>query len=98
MSSLTISMTRDRLAFARLVERHRVAADLRRARLPLAEKIERPLGQRRQIAGAIAQHVLRHRARVKLRDEGRRNVGAASGERGAGLLDDGAGGGFVLAG
>ena len=88
----------DRLAFARLIERHRVAADLRRARLPLVEKIERPLGQHRQIGDAVAQHVLRHRARVKLRDEGRRDVGAARGKRGAGLLDDGAGGGFVLAG
>ena len=36
---------RDRLALARILQRHRLAADFRRARRPLGQKIERPLGQ-----------------------------------------------------
>ena len=43
---------RDRLALARLFQRHGLAADFRRARLPVFEKIERPLGQLGEIGGA----------------------------------------------
>ena len=60
---------RDRLALARFFQRHGFAADFRRARLPVFEKIERPLGQFGEIGGRVAQHVLRHRAGVELRDE-----------------------------
>ena len=89
---------RDRLALARFFQRHGLAADLRRARRPVFEKIERPLGQFGEIGGRVAQHILRHRAGVELRDERRRDVAAARSKRGAGLLDDGAGGVFMLAG
>ena len=89
---------RDRLALARFFQRDGLAADFRRARLPFLEKIECPLGQVGEIGGGVAQHVLRHRAGVELRDECGRDVDAARGERGAGLLDDGTRGVFVRAG
>ena len=87
---------RDRLALARVVQRHGLAADFRRARPALAQKIESPLGQRGEIGRRVAQHVLRHRARVELRDERWRDVAAARAQRGAGLFDHGAGGAFAL--
>ena len=72
---------RDRLALARFVQRHRFAADLRRARLPILDKIERPFGEIREIGRGVMQNVVRHRAAEELRDERRRNVGAARGKR-----------------
>ena len=87
---------RDRPALARSLQRHRCAANLRRARLAFREKIERALDQIGEIGGRVAQHVLRHRVGVELRGKIRRNVVAARGERGAGLVDHGAGGGFPL--
>ena len=89
---------RDRLAFARLFQRHGLAADFRSAGLPLLKKIERPLGQVGEIGDRVAQHILRYRSGVELRDKRCRDVTAACGQRGAGLLDGGAGGVFVLAG
>ena len=89
---------RDRLALARFFQRDGRAADFRGARLPLLEKIERPLGQLGEIGGGVAQHVLGHRAGVELRDECCRDVVAAGGERGAGLFDHGTRGDFVRAG
>ena len=70
---------RDRLALARSLQRHRCAADLRRARLAFLEKIERALDQIGEIGGRVAQHVLRHRVGVELRGKIRRNVVAARG-------------------
>ena len=89
---------RNRLAPARFFQRHGFAADLRRARRTVFEKIERPLGQRGEIGGRVTQHVLGHHAAIELRDERGRHVGAARAEFGAGLRDHGAGGVFVLAG
>jgi hypothetical protein len=88
---------RDRLAVARLIQRHVLAADFRRARLALAQKIERSLGQRGEIGRRVAQHVFRHRVLVKLRDERGRDVVAARAERRARLFDHGAGGAFAFA-
>ena len=97
MSSLTTLITVTDLRPPEIFQPHGLAADLRRARLPHDEEIVGPLGQRGEIVGAVAHHVLGHRAAVELRDEGRRDVVAAAGERAAGLLEDDAGGAFFLA-
>ena len=89
---------RHRLARARFFERHGLAADFRRAGLALLEKIVPPLGQLGEIGNRVAQHIFRHRAGEEPHDERSRDIAAAFGQRGAGLLDGGAGGVFVLAG
>ena len=88
---------RDRLALAGFFQRHRLAADFRRARLPLAQEIESALGEIGEIGGGVAQHVLRHGAGVELRDEARRDIAAARGKQRRGLIDHGAGGAVVFA-
>jgi hypothetical protein len=77
----------DDVALARRFQRDGLAANLRHARLPLLEEIERALGQVGEIGGRVAQHVLGHRAAVKLRDEISRNVGPAFRQFGGGQRD-----------
>ena len=98
MSSLTISITETDLRAPEFFQRHGFAADLRRARRTVFEKIERPLGQRGEIGGRVTQHILGHHAAVKLCDKRGRHVGAARAKFGASLCDQSAGGVFVLAG
>ena len=87
---------RDRLAFARLLERHRLAANFRRARLPLSQKIVSPLGQTAKIGRRQARYVLRHRVGVAAPGI-RRNVPATLAERVGGLRNERKGGAFLLA-
>jgi len=63
----------------------------------LDDKIVSPLREHGEVVGAIAQHVLRNRARIKLRDESRRNVAAAAGERDAGVFKGSLGRRIVVA-
>ncbi len=80
-----------------MFQRHGLAADFRRARPTLAQKIEGPLGQIGEIGGRVTQHILGHRAAEELRNEGGRDVVAALSQGGAGQFDDGVGGVVLLA-
>ncbi len=90
MSSLTISTTVTELLSPECDELDCLAADLGRSSRALGHEVVGSRGKRRQILGRVAHDVIRHCAAVKLFDEACRNLGAAPGERGAGLLDDGA--------
>src|SRR3974377_207699 len=70
---------RDKIPLARLFQRYVLAADFRRTWLTFTQEIESPLGETAEIGGAIAQHILRSGAAIKLRDERRRNMRAAPG-------------------
>jgi len=89
---------RNRLASARGRERHGLAADLRRARRALRQKIIGTLGQRDDVVGAVAHDILRHASSVKLRNERARNIATTAGQRRAREFDHVAGGLFFVAG
>ena len=98
MSSLTISMTDTDLRAPDSCSATVSQRIFGCAGLALFEKIVPPLGQIGEIGNRVAQHVFRHRAGEELHDERSRDIAAAFSQRGAGLLDGGAGGVFVLAG
>ena len=84
---------RDRFALARMLERHRLAANLGCARLAVFQIIVGAFGEReRYLPARNASRRPPPRAH-KERDEILRDVAAATGKRLAGAVDDGAGGG-----
>ena len=84
------------LALAGVAQRHGLAANLGCARLPLAQKIVSPLGQHRDVVGAVAHHIFRHGAGKDMSDEGRRDVAAPADQNGGGIVDQSGGGRIVV--
>ncbi len=68
----------DRLALARVRQFDILAANVRRARRTLFQKTEGAFGEHGDVPGAIAEHIVRHHPRIKLRDETGRYVVAAA--------------------